>query len=645
MANKSIIYLWLYATVFVGYHNKRGLQANAQTDSPDHSQLSPVCHEEHGRCIRDAKFQNCSGNKYAPKISHKNLDNITVRVNGIAIFKCLQETLEGSIDTPQFDWIKWSKDDPASLDIDYGNFTLIDKNSKYTIKADTEEGKHVSFLIIHNVTLADRGLYSCAVCNKYGRDYRSVCLSLNTTQVFSTQIPLSSTSTHPASNTLEVSQQTKVIVGCMGAIIGLAVIAFMFVIVWKRKGTMPQGLPVILQESNLNIEAQDSAPSPENKLSNGQLTQRDSLVTLTRKRNSSYRSQLSSSASAGTVITYTDDLFEYPLDEKWEVPRGSVAIKELAGEGAFGYVAKAEAFELPNMPTPCTVAVKMLKENASDIELADLISEMETMKEIGTHKNIVNFLGACTIQGPLFLIVEYCPHGNLRDFLRNNRPSLIELTEHMKAQLTFRDLLSIAYQIARGMSYLSSKKCIHRDLAARNVLIADDFVIKIADFGLSRNLGNTDYYRRTTHGRLPVKWLAIEALFDQQYTVKSDVWSFGILLWEIFTLGGSPYPGIPVERLFTLLKNGYRMECPIYCPSNIYEIMLHCWSENAKNRPLFSELYEKLDELLSTETALEYVAVLAQSVDCLAEIDTSEPDQPPDRSNPQGATCRTNTMI
>ncbi|KAJ7336596.1 Fibroblast growth factor receptor 4 [Desmophyllum pertusum] len=171
------------------------------------------------------------------------------------------------------------------------------------------------------------------------------------------------------------------------------------------------------------------------------------------------------------------------------------------------------------------------------------------------------------------------------------------------------------------MTYLSSRKCIHRDLAARNVLIAEDFVIKIADFGLSRNLGNTDYYRRTTHGRLPVKWLAIEALFDQQYTVKTDVWSFGILLWETFTLGGTPYPGIPVERLFTILKNGYRMECPINCPSKIYEIMVKCWSENAKNRPSFSELTEQLDGMLSSESAQEYVEILSKSVDCLAEVD------------------------
>lgn len=632
-----------------GCHKRLTLLVIAQPDGPDHS---GICHEDHGRCIRDSQFQNCSDRTFAPSISHTDLLNVSVTVHGSAKFKCVQEKYHATVALLQFDWIKWSKDESvySALDIDYGNFTTIvaHNNSRYTIKPTTEDGKDVSYLTIHSVTLDDTGLYSCVVCNQYGRDYSTAYLTLNATPspVFPTKVTSwSSVSTMDSvSGSLKLSELTRVILGCIGGFIGLLVMLVMFFFVRKKIELKRQGLPMILQETNFINELQEGTSHVEVKQENGQsaTSQRDSLVAQVRKRNSSYRSQLSSAASAGTVITYAEDLFEYPLDEKWEVPRESIEIKELAGEGAFGYVAKAEAFQLPNMLTPCTVAVKMLKENASDVELADLISEMETMKEIGTHKNIVNFLGACTVQGPLYLIVEYCPHGNLRDLLRNSRPSLVELTEDIGAPLTFRDLLSTAYQIARGMSYLSSKKCIHRDLAARNVLIADDFVIKIADFGLSRNLGNMDYYRKTTHGRLPVKWLAVEALFDQQYTVKTDVWSFGILLWEIFTLGGTPYPGIPVEELFTLLKNGYRMECPINCPPKIYEVMLQCWSDIAKHRPSFSELYKKLDEMLSSETAQEYIAILAQSVDCLADVDV-EPDEEPERSKLQAG--RVNTTV
>lgn len=633
MAIKRLAHLvWIHMTLLVGYR----LQATAA--QPDHT----TCNEQHRKCVRDARFQNCSDTIFAPTISKAGLVNISIKVNHNAKFKCLQKNYEAGLTGLQFDWIKWDMPFAVSEhNLDFGNFTVIeDTNPKYTQKPGKEEELYyVSYLWIHNVTQDDIGLYSCIVCNQHGRDYRSAFLSLNTTavSVIPTTTTASTSKTH--STTSNIGQQRiKVIIGCIGASIGVVAAILIFFLIWKRKELKHQGLPRILQETNSTTEERDSALPLPVIFQNGH-SLRDSLVPLIHKRNSSYRSQLSSSASGGTILTFADDIFEDPLDEKWEVPRESIFIKDFAGEGAFGYVAKAEAFELPgNITKPCTVAVKMLKENATDAELSDLISEMETMKEIGSHKNIVNFLGACTVQGPLFLIVEYCPHGNLRDFLRDSRPSLLDLADEKAAsQLTFRDLLSMAYQITRGMSYLSSKKCIHRDLAARNVLIAEDFVIKIADFGLARNLGNTDYYRRTTHGRLPVKWLAIEALFDQQYTVKTDVWSFGILLWEIFTLGGTPYPGIPVERLFTILKNGYRMECPINCPPKIYEIMLKCWGDTAKTRPSFSELCEQLDEILSTEAAQEYIEILSKSVDCLADVDMESDKTTESGSSPEQA--------
>jgi len=160
--------------------------------------------------------------------------------------------------------------------------------------------------------------------------------------------------------------------------------------------------------------------------------------------------------------------------------------------------------------------------------MVDLVSEMEVMKIIGKHVNIINLLGACSQNGPLYVIVEFAPHGNLRDFLREHRPSLgyepaigQELKE--RKTLTQKDLVSFAYQVARGMEYLSSKRCIHRDLAARNVLVSDEYVLKIADFGLARDLHSNDYYRKKTDGRLPVKWMAPEALFHRVYTTQSDV--------------------------------------------------------------------------------------------------------------------------
>ena len=206
------------------------------------------------------------------------------------------------------------------------------------------------------------------------------------------------------------------------------------------------------------------------------------------------------------------------------------------------------------------VAVKMLKEGHTDTEMIDLVSEMDMMKVIGRHMNIINLLGVCTQDGPLYVIVEFAEHGNLRDFLRKHRPaSGYERANGEKPPLTEKQLVSFARQIAKGMEYLGSKKCIHRDLAARNVLVAEGFVLKIADFGLARDVHSNDYYRKMGDGRLPVKWMAPEALFHRRYTIQSDVWSFGILLWEIMTLGGTPYPSVPsIEKLFQLLREGHR---------------------------------------------------------------------------------------
>ncbi|KAH0510829.1 Fibroblast growth factor receptor 3 [Microtus ochrogaster] len=209
--------------------------------------------------------------------------------------------------------------------------------------------------------------------------------------------------------------------------------------------------------------------------------------------------------------------------------------------------------------------------DANDRDLLDLVSEMEMKKAIGKHKNIINLLGACTQGGPLYVLMEYAAKGNLRELLRAQRPLSMEYygaSRLPEKQLTRKDLVSCAYQVARGMEYLGTW-LLRRDLAARNVLVTEDNVMKIADFGLARDVHNLECYKKTTDGRLPVKWMAPESLFDGVYTHQSDVWSFGVLLWEIFRLGGSPYPGIPVEELFKLLKDGYRMHKPSNCTHDL----------------------------------------------------------------------------
>ncbi|XP_003747397.1 fibroblast growth factor receptor 2-like [Galendromus occidentalis] len=298
--------------------------------------------------------------------------------------------------------------------------------------------------------------------------------------------------------------------------------------------------------------------------------------------------------------------YELQLDTRWEFPRDRLVLGQSLGHGAFGQVFKATAYGIRSSETSSVVAVKMLKPGFTDQEMIDLVSEMEVMKVIGTHMNIINLLGCCTQNGPLQVIVEYAPGGNLRDHLRRCRlePEYLEPLEARDgaprgSRCSLENLVSYVFQVARGMEYLASRKCVHRDLAARNVLLANDGICKIADFGLARDLLDSGYYHKTTNGRLPVKWMAPEALFDQIYSSMSDVWSFGVLVWEVMSFGGTPYSCLAhAENLFDFLKAGKRLEKPVECPDEIYGLMLACWNESSHARPSFSHLVERLYALL-----------------------------------------------
>uniref|UniRef100_A0A1B0D1X1 receptor protein-tyrosine kinase n=1 Tax=Phlebotomus papatasi TaxID=29031 RepID=A0A1B0D1X1_PHLPP len=146
--------------------------------------------------------------------------------------------------------------------------------------------------------------------------------------------------------------------------------------------------------------------------------------------------------------------------------------------------------------------------------------------------------------------------------------------------------------------FLACNKVVHRDLAARNVLVCEDNVVKISDFGLSRDVYQENMYKKVGNGKLPIKWLALESLTHQVYTSQSDVWSYGVLLYEILTLGGNPYPSVPTNRLLKLLKSGYRMERPRNCGVQLYELMLSCWKINPHDRPNFTDIVKKIDQLM-----------------------------------------------
>ncbi|XP_076631740.1 PDGF- and VEGF-receptor related isoform X2 [Colletes latitarsis] len=178
-----------------------------------------------------------------------------------------------------------------------------------------------------------------------------------------------------------------------------------------------------------------------------------------------------------------------------------------------------------------------------------------------------------------------------------------------------QDLLSWAFQVARGMEYLSHRKVLHGDLAARNILLAENNVVKICDFGLAKTMYKDDNYKKKGDGPLPIKWMAIESIRDRIFSTQSDIWSFGIVLWEFFTLAETPYPGMEAEKQYQKLIEGYRMEQPKYATADVYDIMLQCWKAKPILRPSFTELVQSIGDLLEDSVKAHYISLNAPYMD------------------------------
>ncbi|XP_068685586.1 fibroblast growth factor receptor 3-like isoform X5 [Montipora foliosa] len=290
-----------------------------------------------------------------------------------------------------------------------------------------------------------------------------------------------------------------------------------------------------------------------------------------------------------------------PSTRSWEIPRHHVTIEKIIGQGAFGQVAKATADGLRGMPQKTLVAVKMTKAGAPESDKKDLLSELEVMKTLKPHPHVIKLIGCVTQSEPLLVLIEYVPFGDLLGYLRKSRGlhDTYYKDPDIKPQtsLTSQQLMKFAWQIADGMKYLSSRSIIHRDLAARNVLVGERETCKVTDFGMARDVRQENIYERKTKGRLPVKWTAYEALMFGTYTTKSDVWSFGVLLYEIFTIGGSPYPRMDGRKVANLLQEGYRMPKPQHVDNELYKIMISCWLEDSNARPTFLDLKNKLKNM------------------------------------------------
>ncbi|KAG8008354.1 Platelet-derived growth factor receptor beta [Nibea albiflora] len=353
----------------------------------------------------------------------------------------------------------------------------------------------------------------------------------------------------------------------------------------------------------------------------------------------------------GQQYTYLDPT-QLPYNSTWEVPRDNIVLGQVLGSGAFGRVVEANVSDLLHSHSTTKVAIKMVKPSSGAVQ--SLMSELKVMVHLGPHLNVVNLLGACTRGGPVYLITEFCRHGDLVNYLQRNKHTFLQSDPHTKSDsdggymdmnkesaqyvamkelsyadiepavyetpytppdqqeaslllsdsplLTLNDLLSFSFQVSQAMDFLSNRNCVHRDLAARNVLVCEGKLVKICDFGLARDLMKDQDYIARGNSFLPVKWMAPESIFQNIYSSQSDVWSYGVLLWEIFSLGGSPYPDVPMtQEFYSALKRGYRMSRPDHAPDNIFDLMKQCWEEKPQFRPSFSSLVASVGNMLSDD--------------------------------------------
>ncbi|XP_029893685.1 tyrosine-protein kinase FRK [Aquila chrysaetos chrysaetos] len=284
-------------------------------------------------------------------------------------------------------------------------------------------------------------------------------------------------------------------------------------------------------------------------------------------------------------IPTTFDL-SYKTVDQWEIDRQSLKFLKKLGSGQFGEVWEG----LWNNTTP--VAIKTLKPGSMDPK--DFLREAQIMKNL-RHPKLIQLYAVCTLEDPIYIITELMRYGSLLEYLQKDAGSQIFLPHQV----------DMAAQVASGMAYLESQNYIHRDLAARNVLVGEHSVYKVADFGLARvfKVENENVYEARPETKLPVKWTAPEAIRYNKFSVKSDVWSFGILLFEIITYGKMPYAGMAGHQVIQMLDKGYRLPQPETCPAPLYRLMLQCWSAEAGGRPTFEALCGQLESYFETDSS------------------------------------------
>ncbi|KJE96419.1 ephrin type-A receptor 4a [Capsaspora owczarzaki ATCC 30864] len=289
------------------------------------------------------------------------------------------------------------------------------------------------------------------------------------------------------------------------------------------------------------------------------------------------------------TVAPDEELDDYmTLDDKLDcdtIFRDQLTIARVIGEGQFGSVNEGVWTRPDNTNVP--VAIKTCKNNVSREVQREFLAEATLMSKLN-HPHIVRILGV-SLSSPILIVCELVPLGSLRNYLLDNKPSL-----------NLKMLLGYNWQIVSAMSYLEHVKVIHRDLATRNILVATRQVVKLTDFGLSRVLTEDDIYT-ATGGKMPVKWMAPESINYRTFTTATDVWSFGVCMWEIMSYGEKPYPQLQNSDVIDHLESGARLQCPDDCPDSLYRVMHDCWAYKPEDRPSFRELYDRMMQVIAEE--------------------------------------------
>ncbi|XP_074527254.1 BDNF/NT-3 growth factors receptor isoform X2 [Halichoeres trimaculatus] len=447
---------------------------------------------------------------------------------------------------------------------------------------DITEREYHGCLQLDSPTHLNNGRYELLATNKYGSDRKEVeahfmSKPMDGTEPIYYDMPTGEPPGNPPEDRITVY-----------VVVGIAAVAFtgflLMLVILKFGGNSKFGI----KGPSSVISNDDDSASPLHHVSNGSNTPSSSemgpdavIIGMTKIpviENPQYFRSTNSLLKTDTFVQH--------------IKRHNIVLKRELGEGAFGKVFLAECYNLSPDQEKILVAVKTLKE-ASENARKDFHREAELLTNL-QHEHIVTFYGVCVESDPLIMVFEYMKHGDLNKFLRAHGPDAVLMAEGQTTrpvELTQSQMLHIAQQIASGMVYLASQHFVHRDLATRNCLVGENLLVKIGDFGMSRDVYSTDYYRVGGHTMLPIRWMPPESIMYRKFTTESDVWSLGVVLWEIFTYGKQPWYQLSNNEVIECITQGRVLQRPRTCPKEVYDLMLGCWQREPHMRLNIKEIH------------------------------------------------------